>query len=124
MSPVEENKEAIRHEENSSPKYMTSDSECGYIEFQSIIRKDVPLHLNHVPETQNQPSKSDLCTVTPDLYQHQCEMDTSAEQFMDPHFIEDSELYSIRSDQLLRLSKCHGSASSIDSGYVRTCDFS
>ena len=35
MSPVEENKEGVRAEDNNSSKYMTSDLECGYFEFQS-----------------------------------------------------------------------------------------
>ena len=117
MSPVEENEEAIRHEENSSPKYMT-ESECGYIEFQSVIRQDVLLHSNPGHKT------SDICSGMSDLYQHQNQMDTSIDQFVGPHQIQDSEPYSSRSEQLLRLSKCHGSASSIDSGYVRECDFS
>ena len=51
MSPVEENKEAIRHEENTTPKYMTSESEYGYIEFQSVIKQDIPLHLSPGRET-------------------------------------------------------------------------
>ena len=121
MSPVEENEEAIRHEVNNSPKYMTTNSECGYIEFPIVIRQDTPLHLSAGHEIHNQPS--DVYAVTPDSYQHQCQIDTSADQYIDTHFLSDPELHSIRSDQLLRLSKHHGSVSTIDSGYVRTCDF-
>ena len=123
-SPVEKSAEAIRQEENSSPKYVNSDSECGYIEFQSVIGEDLPTQQNPEQEMQNQLSESDIRVATPDSYAHQGQIDIMDDQFMDPHFLQDYELHSTKSDQLLRLSKCHGSVSSIDSGYVRTSDFS
>ena len=123
-SPCEENEDTVRYEQNISPKYNMSDSECGYNEFQSIIRQDIVLDQNASQQMQNQPNKCDACALTPDLYQHRRQINNSADQYMDPHFNEDTEAHGSRSDQLTRLSKCHGSASSIDSGYVRTCEFS
>lgn len=114
-SPYEDNADTIRYKRNISP---------GYIEFQSIIRQDIVLDHTAGQEMQYQPDECDACALTPDLYQHQRQTDDSADRYMDPHSIEDSEPHDSRSDQLTRLSKCHGSTSSIDSGYVRTCDFS
>ena len=122
LSPVEEHNEPIRLEENKSPRYIPSDSEGGYIDFLSATRQDTPLHLNATHETQNQPS--DVCSVEPDLTHYQSQMDTSADQYIDPHLFQDNELHIAKSDLLVRLSGCHGSSSSIDSGYVKTCDFS
>ena len=44
---TEDNDEqAIVYGKRESPKFSTSDSECGYIEFQSIIRQGISVPLN------------------------------------------------------------------------------
>lgn len=121
-SPVEDNEQhTIRLEENTSPR-LTS-SEYGNTQFQSITRQDTPLLQIPKQERHNSLSERGQCVTSSNFYQHQNQTDSSMDICVDPSFEEDDELHSNISKQLVRLNIHHDSVSSIDSGYIRTCDF-